>query len=164
MEQLEIFRVLQEKFGGEKVLQFVQTGDEKKGFKDSFIEVPPQSLLEICQYLRTDPNCAFDMLHCVSGVDCQDHFESVYHLFSMRRRHWVVLKVRVPKSDPRVPSVAHIWPAADWHERESYDLVGILYDNHPNLKRILLPEEWEGHPLQKDYVMPDHDRLRELGL
>ncbi len=104
------------------------------------------------------------MLHCLSGVDWPDYFESVYHLWSMTHKHWTVLKVRMSKDEPKVPTMTHLWPAADWHEREAYDLFGIQYEGHPDLTRILLPDEWEGHPLRKDYVYPEHEHLRELGM
>jgi NADH-quinone oxidoreductase subunit C len=164
MEQQEIFTLLQEQFDKNKILEHVQTGDEKKGFRDPFILVNKESLHEVCLLLRDRQDTAFDMLHCVSGVDWPEYFESVYHLFSFTHRHKATIKVRVPKNEPHVQSVVDIWPAANWHERETYDLMGIVYDNHPDLTRILLPDEWEGHPLRKDYEMPDHDRLRELGL
>ncbi len=164
MEHVEIFNRLREVFGGEKILEHVITGDEKKGPRDPFILVKRDALVEIARFLRDDAGMAFEMLHCVTAVDCPDCFESAYHLFSLKHHHRVVLKARAPREDPRFPSVTGIWPAADWHEREEYDLVGVRYDGHPNLSRILLPDEWEGHPLRKDYVMPGHDRLREIGL
>ncbi len=164
MEHIDIFNVLKEQFGEQKILEHVVTGDEKKGLRDPYILIENEALPEICQFLRDDERTRFDMLHCISAVDWPDYFESVYHLFSMHHRHWVILKVRISKTDPHVPTVSHVWPAADWHEREAYDLMGIVYDGHPNLTRILLPEEWEGHPLRKDYQFPEHERLRELGL
>lgn len=163
MEQIEIFEILQSTFGNEKIKEYVVTGDEKKGLRDPFILVEKDALPEICQFLRDDERLACNILHCVSGVEWPEYFESVYHIFSLTNKHWVVLKVRTDKEDPRVPSVTSIWPAANWHERESYDLLGIVYEGHPNLTRILLSPEWEGHPLRKDYQMPDHDHLREIG-
>jgi NADH-quinone oxidoreductase subunit C len=141
---------------------------------DPWIEVAPDGLLEVCTYLKDAPDLAFDYLNCVSGVDYletdpkkaqkaafQPHVEVVYHLFSMKHKHSLVLKVILPrwKDDvegrlPDVPSVSHIWRTADWHEREVYDLSGVSFSNHPNLRRILCPEDWVGHPLRKDYQMP----------
>lgn len=165
MIQQEIFNLLQETFGIVSVLEFtVSGGEEEKSRRDPFIVVRAESLPGIARFLRDDPRTAFDMLHCLSGVEQADCFESVYHLFSLSLRHWAILKVRVPKSKPSVPSVTAVWPAANWHERESFDLLGIVYEGHPDFRRILLPDEWEGHPLRKDYKMPEHERLRELGL
>lgn len=163
MESKLIYELLKAQFG-ERIQEHVVTGDEKKGFRDPYILIKTEALPEVGLFLRDHESTQFDLLHCVSGVDWPDYFESVYHLWSMTHRHWVVIKVRTNKSDPHVPSVASIWPAANWHEREAYDLMGIIYDGHPDLTRILLPEEWEGHPLRKDYVFPEHKHLRDLGL
>jgi len=79
----------------------------------------------------------------------------VYNLFSYRHRHRVTLKVVMPRDGAHVPTVTHLWPAVDWHEREAYDLVGVVFDGHPDLRRILLPDDWEGHPLRKDYQVQE---------
>ena len=158
-----MFQHLRQRFGEEKILEHVQTGDEKDGWKDAYILVKNEALVEVCRHLRNDPDLVFDMLHCVSGVDYKEYIESVYHLWSTSKRHWGILKVRVPRDHPTVPSVVSIWKSADWLERETYDLMGIVYEGHPDLKRILLPEEWEGHPLRKDYKAPSHEALRAKG-
>ena len=141
---------------------------------DPWIEVIPDGLVEVCTHLKNEPSLAFDYLNCISGVDYlhtdetkaakvdwQPHVEVVYHLFSMKHKHSLVLKVILPrwKDDqpgqlPKLPSVAHVWSTADWHEREVYDLMGVFFTDHPNLRRILCPEDWVGHPLRKDYEMP----------
>lgn len=164
MEHIDIYKLLSEKFGGETIIEHVMTGDEKKGFRDPFILVKTDAIADVSRYLKEDGQTQFDMLHLVSAVDWPDYFESVYHLFSMKIRHRAILKVRTPKDNPKVPSVTSIWPSANWHERECFDMMGIVYENHPDLTRILCPEEWEGHPLRKDYQMPEHDHLREIGL
>ena len=164
MEHLELFNLLRETFGEDAVIEHVVSGDEAKGFRDPYIVLKSDSLVEICTFLKDDERCQFKMLHCISGVEWPEYFESVYHLFSISLRQRAILKVRTSKENPSVPSVTSIWPSADWHERESFDLMGIVYEGHPNLKRILLPEEWEGHPLRKDYEMPTHEHLREIGL
>ena len=164
MEHVKLYETLREQFGADKILEHVVTGDEKKGFRDPYILVKTDCLPDICLFLRDNESTRFDMLHCLSAVDWPDYFESVIHLWSMIHRHWAIVKVRTGKVDPHVPSVSHIWPAANWHEREAYDLVGIIYDGHPRLTRILLPDQWEGHPLKKDYVFPEHEHLREIGL
>ncbi len=95
----------------------------------------------------------FDNLSIITGVDCVDRFEVIYNFFSYRKKQNLALKVVLDHKDPAVDSVTSIWKVADWLERETYDLVGIRFEGHPNLKRILLPEGWMGHPLRKDYDM-----------
>lgn len=110
----------------------------------------------MAEYLRQDPDLAFDWLACLTAVDyvTDDQLCGVYELRSTKHGHWFAVKVYVDRSDPRIPSVMDLWPAADWHEREAYDLMGITFEGHTDLRRILLPEDWEGHPLRKDYVFP----------
>ena len=141
---------------------------------DPWIEIAPAGLLAVCRYLRDEPDLRFDMLSLISGVDYfepdakkaakvawQPHTEVVYHLWSVKHRRSLVLKVILPrwKDDragelPEVPSVSGIWSTADWHEREVYDLSGVNFVGHPSLRRILCPEDWVGHPLRRDYEMP----------
>lgn len=141
---------------------------------DPWIEVGGEGLPEIARFLRDQDELAFDVLHCVTAVDYfepdekkaakvewQPHLELIYHLSSTKRRHRLVLKVKLPrwKGDrpgelPEVPSVSGVWSTADWHEREVFDLMGVRFLGHPDPRRILCPEDWEGHPLRKDYQMP----------
>lgn len=110
----------------------------------------------MARYLHDDPELDFDWLGCLTGVDyvADDQLCAVYDLYSTSKDHWFAVKVYMPRDNPRIPSVADLWPAADWHERETYDLFGIVFEDHPDLRRILLPEDWEGHPLRKDYRFP----------
>lgn len=108
----------------------------------------------VMELLRHDKDLLFDYLQLVTGVDWGDHFDVVYHLYSMSLGHKIAIKVAIDRSSPRIPSVCDIWPAADWHEREQFDLLGIVFEGHPDLRRILCPEDWEGYPLRKDYVQP----------
>ena len=117
-----------------------------------YIRLSTDHLIERCEYLKNDPELAFDFLMCLSGVDWKDSLEVVYHLYSFTRNHKLVIKVKVDRDNPKIPSVSSIWRTADWHEREAYDLFGIIFEGHPDLRRILLPEDWEGYPLRKDYV------------
>lgn len=141
---------------------------------DPWIEVAPDGLREVCRYLRDEADLRFDMLNCISVVDyCEPdpakaakagfdpHLEVVYHLSSIPHKVTLVLKAMLPrwKDDtpgqlPEIASVSDIWPTADWHERETYDLSGVRFTGHPSLRRILCPEDWVGHPLRKDYEMP----------
>lgn len=144
----------------------------KTGVKDPWIEVASEEIAKVCEYLRSDPELKFEALNDLTGADwletdakkktpCEPHVEVVYHLYSYSLKHHCKLKVKLPRWKggvagelPEVPSVASVWGIADWHEREAYDLVGIYFTNHPNLKRILCPEDWEGHALRKDYEFP----------
>jgi NADH-quinone oxidoreductase subunit C len=92
---------------------------------------------------------------CASGVDRQTHFEAVYHLMHPETSRLLGLKVRLPAEDPHMPTLTTIWRGVDWHEREIFDLLGVIFDGHPDLRRILLPDDWEGHPLRKDYTEID---------
>jgi len=141
---------------------------------DPWIEIAADSWGDIAVSLRNDATLAMDYLHCITGVDFLEtdekkaakvdwspHVEVVYHLSSLKLRHRLVIKLTLPRWDnttegnlPEVPSVAHIWKTANWHEREVYDLMGVRFTNHPHLNRILCPEDWVGHPLRKDYQMP----------
>ncbi|VAX39766.1 NADH-ubiquinone oxidoreductase chain C [hydrothermal vent metagenome] len=141
---------------------------------DPWIEVNPENILEVSMFLRNHDTLLFDSLNNLSGVDYLEpdpkkakkfehdpHLEVVYHLYSYHLKHWVVIKALLPrwKDDkegelPEIDSVSSVWGIADWHERETYDLVGIRFLGHPNHRRILCPEDWEGHPLRKDYKFP----------
>jgi NADH-quinone oxidoreductase subunit C len=141
---------------------------------DPWAEVASSDLLEICRFLRDEPSLRFDMLHCITGIDflpsdpkktpeIQPHVEVVYHLSSMVHRHRFVLRIVLPrwKDDvvgrlPEVSSVGSVWNTALWHECEVFDLSGVRFLGHPELRRILCPEDWKGHPLRRDYEMPQH--------
>ncbi len=114
--------------------------------------VSGEQLREVALYLRDRPDLPWDYLSSVTGVDYPGYFEVVYHLYSMAKQVGpLVLKVRAEKEDPVVPSLVSVWPGANFQEREVYDLMGIRFSAHPNLKRILLWEGYQGHPLRKDY-------------
>jgi NADH-quinone oxidoreductase subunit C len=163
----DIVAILVEKFGDRIRSKNLET-------IDPFAVVDAASLLEVCRFLKADERLKFDFLNCVTGVDYlepdakkaakagfEPHLEVVYHLSSFRHRHRFVLKVILPRWKdgktgelPEVPSVDSVWRAADWHEREVYDLIGVVFTDHPNHSRILLAEDWIGHPLRKDYEYP----------
>ncbi len=121
---------------------------------DTFVMVAAERLADVCRFLRDDASTRFDFLRLISTVDRGPHLSSVYHLYSYEHYHAIVLRVDVDREAPNVPSVASIWSAAEWHEREAFDMMGIVYTNHPELTRILLPDDWEGFPLRKDYQAP----------
>jgi NADH-quinone oxidoreductase subunit C len=124
---------------------------------DPFIVVETSAIAEIGKWLRDEPEMAFDTLHCLSGVDYpkEEKMEVVYHLSSLKHRHWIVLKVEVAREGAKVPTVENVWKTANWHEREAYDLYGIWFEGHCDMRRILLPDDWEGHPLKKDWEWPE---------
>jgi NADH-quinone oxidoreductase subunit C len=148
--------------------------DKKLDAIDPFVVIDPGDLLAVCRFLRDDPQLKFEMLNNVSGVDYlepdpkkapkagfEPHLEVVYHFSSLTFKHRFTLKLLLPrwKDDkpgelPEAPSVVSLWKGADWHEREVYDLCGVWFTGHPDLKRILLSEDWVGHPLRKDYEFP----------
>lgn len=115
--------------------------------------VAREELVPILQRLRREPDLAFDLLSQLTATDWpgrEPRFWLSYDLYSTAHRHRLRVKVGLPGSDPRAPSVVGVYPTADWHERETYDLFGVVFEGHPDLRRILLPEGWEGHPLRKD--------------
>ncbi len=150
MDAATLFERLRAQFG-ERV------GEANLAAKDPWIIVEPAAIHEVCRYLRDDPELCFDALSNLSGVDYKDHgyIEVVYHLYSYAHRHYAVLKVRTPRENPSVASVESVWKAANWLEREIYDLLGVTFTGHPDLRRLLMPEDWIGHPLRKDFVEPD---------
>jgi len=141
---------------------------------DPWIEIEPEWIAEVCQFVRDVEGIEMDMLNCITVVDyCEPdpkkakkagfepHLMLVYHLSSTKYKTRLVLKAKSPRWQddmpgklPEVPSVSEIWKTANWHERELYDLSGVYFTDHPDLRRILCPEDWEGHPLRKDYQMP----------
>jgi len=168
MTPAETAAVLEQQFGP------AITG-QKLDALDPFVTVEPARLVEVCTFLRDDPRLRFEILNNISGVDYLEpdpkkaakagfdpHLELVYHLSSFTypgRRFTLKLVLPRWKGDkpgelPEVPSVAGVWRTADWHEREVYDLVGVFFTGHPDLRRILLAEDWIGHPLRKDYEFP----------
>ncbi|MCS7223908.1 MAG: NADH-quinone oxidoreductase subunit C [Armatimonadetes bacterium] len=118
------------------------------------VRVTPNIFKEFARWLAADQEMEFNYLRCLSTVDWvqEQEIEVVYHLFSLRHRHHLVLKVRVPRKEPQLPTVSDIWATANWHEREAYDLMGVFFVGHPDLRRLFLPPGFEGHPLRKDYI------------
>ncbi len=126
---------------------------------DPWLLVDAAAILEVAGFAKAEPELFFDNLMCLSAVDYPKddppRLEVVYHLLSYTHGHSFVLKAHLPREAPALPSVSGIWRVADWHEREAYDLFGIRFEGHPDLRRILLPDDWTGHPLLKDWEDPD---------
>ncbi len=149
MEPAQIAERLASRFG-EAVLE------AKLDAPDPFVVVDPVRVVEIGLFLRDTPELGFDSLMCLSGIDYGDRLGVAYHLHSLAHRHRLCMKVNLPREPgaARLPSVTAVWPAANWHEREAYDMVGMVFEGHPDHRRILLPDDWDGHPLRKDYQFP----------
>ncbi|MSQ41379.1 MAG: NADH-quinone oxidoreductase subunit C [Dehalococcoidia bacterium] len=124
-----------------------------ESWDDAWVWVQPGRLVELCRWLRETPDLAFDFLSSISAVDYIEHFELVYHLTSIRHNHRAVVKARVyGRERPTAPSVVSVWRGANLQEREIWDLMGVAFEGHPNMKRIMLWEGFPGHPHRKDHL------------
>lgn len=135
---------------GAKILEEIEFRGE------TTLIVERESLLVVCRYLRDDEDLRFEFLADLCGADmspAEPRFQVVYHLYSPERGRRIRIKVPVPEGDPEIDSVVPVWETADWHERECFDLLGISFRNHPDQRRILLPDDFEGHPLRKDFPL-----------
>ncbi len=125
------------------------------------IIVPREHILEFCGHLKTSPDFHFNLLSDICGADRgqeeEPRFEVNYHLFSTTKFHRLRLKVLLNEDDVHVPSVTGLWRTANWHERETFDLFGVVFDGHPDLRRILLPDDWQGHALRKDFPLRGYE-------
>lgn len=147
MEAKGIYARLEQEFPG-KVSGF------KDDVADPFLIVGPQAIVEVCRFLRDEPDLKFEVLSDLTALDFpkQEKLQVVYHLYSYTFRHQIVLKVDLPREAPRLSTMEGVWKAANWFEREVFDLFGVVFEGHSDLRRILLPEDWVGYPLRKDYV------------
>ncbi len=141
-------------FQGEELARFIQ-----RRFPDAELEwdgdslwIEPQRVREVARFLKEEPQLEFNFLNAVSAVDYIEYFEVLYHLTSFEHNHSAVVKTRVyGRENPSVPSVVEVWPGADFQEREVWDLMGVAFEGHPNLKRIMLWEGFPGHPHRRDF-------------
>jgi len=128
---------------------------------ETTIVVPRDHIVAACQFLKSTPGLEFNFLADLCGFDRgpeeEPRFEVNYHLFSTTKYHRVRLKVLLNEDDVHVPSVTAVWRTANWHERETYDLFGVMFDDHPDLRRILLPDDWQGHALRKDFPLRGYE-------
>lgn len=149
MTPQEIHDNLKAKFGA-------AVAESKLDAPQPWIAIAPDKTLEVCRFLHGEPGFEFDYLSCLSGVDYNDgKLGVVYHLFSMGQKHKIVLKAFCTKEQPHIQSVAQVWGTANWHEREAFDMFGIVFDGHPDLRRILCGDDYPGHPLRKDFKVPE---------
>lgn len=150
MQAQEIFEKLQEKFGND-IVDFADAPPS-----DPFIVVNKEKIVDIALFLRDEDGLKFDYMSCLSGVQNKDNtFTVVYHLYSIYIKHRITLKAHLGEENPKIDTVEKVWRSADWHEREAYDMFGIIFEGHHNLIRILTPYDWEDYPLRKDYKAPD---------
>ncbi|MHB1127373.1 MAG: NADH-quinone oxidoreductase subunit C [Bacillota bacterium] len=141
MSPMELVRELEKRFG--EALNIVQEAP------DLLLEVNREVLVDFARCLRDTPSLDFDYLVLITAVDRVDYLEVVYAVRSLGEGHHLMFKVKVPVDAPEISSLITVWPAADWDERETYDLFGVIFTGHPDLRRILLPDDWDGHPLRK---------------
>ncbi len=151
MQTSEIFQKLLNHFGKDVILELTEANEE---VRDPFITVLAKKIDKISLYCRVETDFYFDHCQSITGVDTQETFTCVYHLFSYVHKHTLVIKTTVAREDPSLPSCIAVWPSADWYEREVYDLYGVRFEGHPDLRRLLLPEDWQGHPMRKDWQEP----------
>ncbi|MHB8526244.1 MAG: NADH-quinone oxidoreductase subunit C [Candidatus Acidiferrales bacterium] len=121
---------------------------------ETTVVLPRNRLVSAAEFLKSDPDLDFAFLSDISAVDrfpIEPRFEVNYHLTSLSHRERLRIKVKVTGKDATIPTVTSVWPTANWHEREIWDLMGVCFEGHPNLTRILMPDDWEGHPHRKDY-------------
>jgi NADH-quinone oxidoreductase subunit C len=146
--------------------RFSEVVEEVTSFRDEVtIVVRPEAILRVCRFLKEDPELQYNFLADLCGVDWLERraprFEVVYNLYSIPRADRIRVKIRLTEGE-EVESVTSVWSTANWHEREVFDMFGIRFAGHPDLRRILMPGEWEGHPLRKDYPVEDMPRWWEV--
>ena len=129
--------------------------------------VKKEHITDVARFLKENKELEFDFLSDLCGVDriaTDGVFEVVYHLYSIHKNHRVRIKALVPSEEPSIPTVTDVWKTANWHERETYDMFGITFDGHPDLRKILTPDDFEGHPLRKDYPLDGRQptKLRDI--
>lgn len=138
----------------ELIRQVAGFAEELKNTSPVTLAIDPATLNPVCKNLHQNPETYFDMLTCITGVDNgpeANTFDVIYHLYSIPFNQSLMLKVTLPREQPQVESVTAIWKSADWLEREVFDMFGIVFKDHPDLRRILMPADWDGYPLRKDY-------------
>jgi NADH-quinone oxidoreductase subunit C len=147
MDAKDLYAALEQQFPG-------KVRDLKGEVLEPYLTVDASAIVEVCRFLRDGAALKFEVLSDLTALDWpkEEKIQVVYHLFSYSLNHQIVLKVDLPRDNPKVATVEGVWKVANWFEREVYDLFGVIFDGHTDLRRIMLPEDWIGHPLRKDYV------------
>ena len=145
MTSAEIKAVIMDQFPGSVI--------ESEDLAEKQVELKADQWFDIATFLKEDPNLSFDQLECITGIDLGEEasLQTRYHLHSMEYRHKIEILISHDRKEPKVASIEKIWRIGDWFERETYDMFGIVYEGHRDLRRILCPDDWEGWPLRKDY-------------
>jgi NADH-quinone oxidoreductase subunit C len=147
MDAQQIFARLEQQFPG-------KVHDFKGDVAEPYLKVDRTAIVDVCRFLRDDADLKFEVLSDLTALDWpkEEIIQVVYHLYAYTRRQQIVLKVDLPRDNPSVATVEGVWKVANWFEREVYDLFGVIFEGHSDLRRIMLPEDWVGYPLRKDYV------------
>jgi NADH-quinone oxidoreductase subunit C len=147
MHAQEIYAALEQQFPG-------KVSDFKGEVPEPYLRVDGSSIVEVCRFLRDRGGMDFEVLSDLTALDWpkEEKIQVVYHLFSYTHNHQIVLKVDLPRDNPKIATAESVWKVANWFEREVYDLFGVIFEGHSDLRRIMLPEDWMGYPLRKDYV------------
>ncbi len=148
MNGSEIYKRLKRHFGK-------KAGEFKETAGGPLVELGPEGLREVMTHLRRERDLNFDSLMCLSGVDKGEKLAVVYHLCSTPFNVKLTVRAVIDRENPTIPTVEDLWPCANWHEREAYDMFGVNFEGHSDLRRILCPDDWEGHTLRKDYEDPE---------
>ena len=148
----EEIKIKIEQLAAEGLINVLPFGDDWAGAEWLNVSIESKDWLPLAQQLRNNPDLDFDFLFCVTAVDWKTYYSVVYHLRSLKNEHVLVVKAKCDKANPEIESVAKIWRTAEFHEREAYDLMGIKFLYHPDLRRLFLTDDWVGYPLRKDYV------------
>ena len=144
----DIFNILKKHFNDD-IIELTETASS-----DSWITINHTNIKQICLFLRDEVGLEFDYFVMLTGMDYVDKLGVVYHLLSLKHNHRLVLKTHLNRDKPNTFSVERVWKTANWHEREAFDMFGIRFEQHPDLDRILCPDDWNGYPLRKDYIAP----------
>ncbi|RJE70596.1 NADH-quinone oxidoreductase subunit C [Reichenbachiella sp. MSK19-1] len=155
MEIAEFKTLVQDRIGEAAVIGVDENATPKA------LLIAPDYIKDVCLYLRDNDQSYFDMLSCLTAIDNGPEIntmEVVYNLYSIPLEQSLMLKVTLDRDKPEIDSMTELWKTADWHEREAYDLFGVQFVGHPDLRRILMPGDWQGHPMRKDYVEPEEYR------
>jgi NADH-quinone oxidoreductase subunit C len=147
MDVKEIYASLEKLFPG-------KVGELKADVFEPYLFVDPAAIVEIGRFLHSAAGFRFEVLSDLTALDWpkEEKIQIVYHLFSYTHNHQIVLKVDLPRDNPKISTLENVWKVANWFEREVYDLFGVIFEGHSDLRRIMLPEDWVGYPLRKDYV------------
>jgi len=147
MDAKDVYAALEKQFPG-------KVSDFKGEAKEPYLTVAGDAIVDVCRFLRDGAGLNFEVLSDLTALDWpkEEKIQVVYHLFSYSHNHQTVLKVDLPRDNPKIATVEGVWKVANWFEREVYDLFGVIFEGHGDLRRIMLPEDWLGYPLRKDYV------------